>query len=85
MSIKFREKLMEEATGNVKEKCDGVESRLEEEWTVAMQMWNLYLSVQFSKKLGPTTNAQNVYFNCVENLKERKKNHSIRVTTSPGK
>lgn len=43
---------MEDAIGNVKEKCGGMESRSEEEETVATQKGNLYLSIQFSKKLG---------------------------------
>ena len=46
---------MEDATGNVKEKRGGMESRAEEAETVATQKGNPYLSIQFSKKLGSST------------------------------
>ena len=71
MITKFREKCVEAATGNTEEKCGGMESGVVEEGRVTMHKKKPHLSTQFSKKLEPTTNTQNViYLYYVENPKE---------------
>lgn len=69
---------MEDATGNVKEKCGGIESRAEEARDSGHTKGNPIICQSSSQSWDP---ALNVYFNCVVSQKEQK-NHNIRVTTS---